>query len=185
MRSPKGHAAAPPTAKRASTAAGTRAAAVPGSRGAGASSSGSWRPGGKLPLSPEEKERGRRLPARTSGNIPGLDYDVIRYTSTFYQGGNPYMKLGAEGGPGSASASGGKRSQQAAGTSAQLYSRDSGGRGQAYSSRDMAEHRTPPYGIRSAGDGGAGGGGQDSPLDDLLTHVNSLLRDFDKMMAKK
>lgn len=111
---------------RASTSAGGAA---------GLRSSGGWKPGGKLP-SPQQDKVARAHARILGGHIPGLDYEVQRYTGIT------------------------------------TFSTTGGGAG-AGSRQGMDSVNSPPSraGIRAST--------PSSPLDDLLAHVNTLLRDFD------
>lgn len=138
-----------PAAKRNTGHSSVRKSGQFGSRntasgsGGGLRGSSGWKPGGRSPPSAKDRAKANsKVAARGTAHriIPGLDYEVQRYTgiTTFSNVGD----LGAGGGVG-------------------------GGSGGMYASpakQGIAMH---------------GGDTPSSPLDDLLKHVNSLLRDFD------
>lgn len=135
----------------AGAGAGRQRAQGARSRSSGGGGASGWRPGGRLPPSPRDKEEAGAAQARASRNLPkGLDYEVIRFTGIPYPSGNHRLDL---------------------------KGRDGSGGG---------------------GDGGVSGGGAkgwdgspqrsavlkasvpNSPLDDLLAHVNQLLKGLDR-----
>lgn len=151
-------------AKRGSPATSPRGK-PPASGGNGGTKA--WKPGGKLPLSPSEEERVAAAARRRPGAGPPAraDYDVQRGTSTYYPSGDRAIFRADAAAGGGGGGAGQEPPQQAR-----------NGRGGASGSRVAAAEGAPRAPAASSADG--------SPLDGLLQHVNYLLKDFDKLMAR-